>query len=170
MAGALGLYVVGTRLITRDRPPVPIPTLAWCRTTGASHWGHVIAAVVVYGSTALLISLTWPRVRRWMRLLLLVPLAVAVARMYQGAHHPTDVLASLVFSAAWVAVVAGALLSPTDPHRRWSGRSWGLRAFQHTDHMGRWSAHDAVVVMEPAGDERAPGACITVALCGHWDH
>lgn len=31
-------------------------------------------------------------------------------------------------------------------------------------------AHDAIVVMSPDGDERAPGAAITVALCGHWEH
>jgi len=31
-------------------------------------------------------------------------------------------------------------------------------------------AHDAVVVLEPGGDSRAPGGAITVALCGHWDH
>jgi hypothetical protein len=24
--------------------------------------------------------------------------------------------------------------------------------------------------MEPGGDMRAPGAAITVALCGHWEH
>src|SRR5579859_3957045 len=30
--------------------------------------------------------------------------------------------------------------------------------------------HDAVVNMEADGDMRAPGAAITVALCGHWDH
>jgi hypothetical protein len=31
-------------------------------------------------------------------------------------------------------------------------------------------AHDAVVTLAPGGDERAPGAAITVALCGHWEH
>ncbi len=31
-------------------------------------------------------------------------------------------------------------------------------------------AHDAVLSMEPGADMRAPGAAITVALCGHWDH
>jgi hypothetical protein len=31
-------------------------------------------------------------------------------------------------------------------------------------------AHDAIVTMEAGGDERAPGAAITVALCGDWDH
>ncbi|MGY1804399.1 hypothetical protein ACI78T_14065 [Blastococcus sp. SYSU D00922] len=31
-------------------------------------------------------------------------------------------------------------------------------------------AHDAVVVLEDGGDERAPGAAITVALCGSVSH
>jgi hypothetical protein len=31
-------------------------------------------------------------------------------------------------------------------------------------------AHEAVLVMGPDADIRAPGAAITVALCGHWDH
>ena len=31
-------------------------------------------------------------------------------------------------------------------------------------------AHDAVVVLEDGGDERAPGGAITVALCGSWSH
>jgi len=30
--------------------------------------------------------------------------------------------------------------------------------------------HDAVVTMEQDGDVRAPGAAVTAALCGHWDH
>lgn len=31
-------------------------------------------------------------------------------------------------------------------------------------------AHDAVVVLRPGGSSYAPGAAITFALCGHWDH
>jgi hypothetical protein len=31
-------------------------------------------------------------------------------------------------------------------------------------------AHTAVLAMDADADERAPGAAITVALCGHWDH
>ncbi|CAJ62220.1 hypothetical protein FRAAL3577 [Frankia alni ACN14a] len=31
-------------------------------------------------------------------------------------------------------------------------------------------AHEFVLVLAPGGDERAPGAAITAALCGHWDH
>ncbi|MEU4090870.1 hypothetical protein [Streptomyces sp. NPDC026673] len=36
--------------------------------------------------------------------------------------------------------------------------------------MRRAFAHDAVVTLAPGGDERAPGAAITAALCGHWEH
>ena len=38
------------------------------------------------------------------------------------------------------------------------------------DGMRQAYVHDAVVTMEAGGDERAPGAAITVALCGHWEH
>lgn len=31
-------------------------------------------------------------------------------------------------------------------------------------------AHEAVVVMSPGSDDRAPGGAITVALCGSLDH
>ena len=31
-------------------------------------------------------------------------------------------------------------------------------------------AHDALLVLMDGGDERAPGAAVTVALCGHWEH
>ena len=31
-------------------------------------------------------------------------------------------------------------------------------------------AQEAVLLMEPHADVRAPGAAVTVALCGHWEH
>jgi hypothetical protein len=31
-------------------------------------------------------------------------------------------------------------------------------------------AHDAVLTMQDGADVGAPGAAITVALCGHWEH
>ncbi|WP_232291948.1 hypothetical protein [Frankia sp. QA3] len=36
--------------------------------------------------------------------------------------------------------------------------------------MRRPFAHEFVLVLAPGGDERAPGAAITAALCGHWEH
>src|SRR5436309_15557912 len=43
-------------------------------------------------------------------------------------------------------------------------------AVRHTGRVRQAFAHDAVLVMAPHADPRAPGAAITVALCGHWDH
>ena len=31
-------------------------------------------------------------------------------------------------------------------------------------------AHDAVLMMGPEADLRAPGGAVTTALCGHWEH
>ena len=31
-------------------------------------------------------------------------------------------------------------------------------------------AQDAELMLRPGADDRAPGAAITVALCGHWEH
>lgn len=31
-------------------------------------------------------------------------------------------------------------------------------------------AHEAVLSLDAGADERAPGAAVTVALCGHWEH
>lgn len=31
-------------------------------------------------------------------------------------------------------------------------------------------AHEAILAMDPLADLRAPGAAVTMALCGHWDH
>jgi hypothetical protein len=31
-------------------------------------------------------------------------------------------------------------------------------------------AHEALIELVPGADEQAPGAAVTVALCGHWEH
>lgn len=31
-------------------------------------------------------------------------------------------------------------------------------------------AQEAILLMEPYTDVQAPGAAVTVALCGHWEH
>jgi membrane-associated phospholipid phosphatase len=109
MAGVMALYLSCTHLVPRDRPPVRILDLGLAPDHSFPS-GHVATAVVVYGGTALLVSEAAPGLRRRTWPLVLVPVAVAVARLYQGAHHPTDVLTSLVFAAAWLAVVARVVL------------------------------------------------------------
>jgi hypothetical protein len=36
--------------------------------------------------------------------------------------------------------------------------------------MKRAFAQESVLAMDPTTDSGAPGAAITVALCGHWEH
>lgn len=107
----LALYLVVTQLITRDRPPVKIldPGLVPDHSFPS---GHVFTAIVVYVATAVYLARTVPGARRWVWPLWLVPLVVIPSRLYQGAHHPTDVLTSLVFAPIWVAVVAHVVLPP----------------------------------------------------------
>ena len=45
-----------------------------------------------------------------------------------------------------------------------------LAAARQTVRMQQAFAHNAVLSLNPEGDERAPGAAVTVALCGHWEH
>jgi undecaprenyl-diphosphatase len=110
----LALYLVVTALIPRDRPPVKIldPGLVPDHSFPS---GHVFTSIVVYCATALLLNTYFPKARGWTWLLFLVPLVVAPSRLYQGAHHPTDVMTSLVFAPIWVAMVARVLLpEPAD--------------------------------------------------------
>lgn len=106
----LALYLVVTHLVPRDRPPVKIldPGLVPDHSFPS---GHVFTAIVVYVATAVYLSRTVPGARRWVWPLYLVPLVVVPSRLYQGAHHPTDVMASLVFAPIWVAVVAHVVLA-----------------------------------------------------------
>jgi len=57
-----------------------------------------------------------------------VPLSVALARMYRGMHHPSDVVASFVNGAVCVAVMARAIL---DRAKVW-GRSAPTAAVRAT--------------------------------------
>jgi undecaprenyl-diphosphatase len=65
----------------------------------------VAASICLYTG---FVILAWPRTRAWWRwalvaLAVLVPLWVAVSRMYQGQHHPTDILGSVLLAAGWLA-------------------------------------------------------------------
>ncbi|MDT0182936.1 phosphatase PAP2 family protein [Microbacterium sp. ARD31] len=109
VAGYLALYVIVTHLVTRDRPPVEIldPGLIPDHSYPS---GHVATSIVVYGGIALWVGAVAPRWRPWIWPLFLAPLVVAPSRLYQGAHHPTDVMASLVFATVWLVVVSRVLL------------------------------------------------------------
>lgn len=114
-AGATAMYLAATVSTDRERPPVRIldPGLDPLHSYPS---GHVAAATALYG---VLVVLAWAyagrRVRWWTTALLVLPVLVAVSRMYEGAHHLSDVLSSMLFGAAWVLVAAVALLGERGP-------------------------------------------------------
>jgi membrane-associated phospholipid phosphatase len=113
-AGVGGFYYVGTSLDPRDRPPVKIldPGLV---PTHSFPSGHVGTSIALYGSTVVLVWLYLRAIRWWVTPLLLLPVFVLLARLYQGAHHLTDVLTSVVYASVWLAAVT-VLLFRGHPH------------------------------------------------------
>jgi undecaprenyl-diphosphatase len=109
VGGTLVLYLIVTAVITRDRPPVKIldPGLVPDHSFPS---GHVATSIVVYCALAIYLARTVRGSMRWAWVLFLAPVVVAPSRLYEGAHHPTDVLTSLVFAPLWVAAVAHVLL------------------------------------------------------------
>jgi membrane-associated phospholipid phosphatase len=108
-------YRVATLTIDRQRPHVG--RLDHLPVNDSFYSGHTAASVAVYCGIALLVT-SWvrntpQRVGIWL-VAVALPLLVALARMYRGMHHPTDVAAGLLVGigclivAATAARVAGA--------------------------------------------------------------
>ena len=108
-AGIGGFYLVATTLITRDRPPVKILD-AGLDPHASFPSGHTATALVFCVGTLVLIWTYFRRARWWFTWLPLLPVGTVLARLYQGAHHLTDVLTSVVYASVWLAVVAAVLL------------------------------------------------------------
>jgi len=101
-AGETSIFLATQVAISRARPDVE--QLAGEPATSSFPSGHVAATIVTYGCIALLV-LTWSRSA--VRVVavaaaILLPLLVAWARMYQGMHFPSDVLASFLFAPLWL--------------------------------------------------------------------
>ena len=121
MFGELGMFLVAAAVVKRPRPDVT--QLDQHLPTSAYPSGHEAATCCLYIAIAILVI---GHARGWWRWLFLVPaiampVLVALSRLYRGEHHPTDLLASLLFSALWL--TAATVLIKPDP----GGRT-GLRA------------------------------------------
>ena len=109
VSGVGGIYFVATHLDPRQRPPVRILD-AGLVPDHSFPSGHVGTATALVGLVVVLVWTYAHAARWWAAPLLALPLVVLVARMYQGAHHLTDVLTSLVYTTIWVATVAALVL------------------------------------------------------------
>ncbi|MEP6666105.1 MAG: phosphatase PAP2 family protein [Nocardioidaceae bacterium] len=108
-AGIGGIYILSANAIQRPRPPVEILDHG-LDPLHSFPSGHVGTATVLYGLIVVLVW-TYARVARWwVTPLLLIPFLVMVSRMYEGAHHLSDVVTSLAFASIWLAASARVLL------------------------------------------------------------
>lgn len=102
-------YRVTTLLVHRHRPAVH--RLEHLAVNASFPSGHVAASVAVYGALALLLTSRygnpWFRGVVW-AVAIALPIAVGIARMYRGMHHPLDVLggAAMGFAALLIALFA----------------------------------------------------------------
>lgn len=119
MLAEVSVFVATTLLVERDRPDVAQMDVS--PPTSSFPSGHTAAATALALSLALIVAWnvrsTAVKVTAWSLALLIGP-AVAVARVYRGMHHPTDVAMGLLMGAAcvllaWLAVSAWA--SEPDP-------------------------------------------------------
>jgi undecaprenyl-diphosphatase len=115
LGGELAIFLATTALIDRPRPPV-VHLDAELPPTSSFPSGHTAAAICLYGGIA---ALVLTATRAWWRWLVLaaavvVVAVVAVARLYRGAHFPTDVLGSVAFAVPWLLVVLW-LVAPAQP-------------------------------------------------------
>ena len=102
MFGELGAFLAAATVVKRPRPGVT--QLDQHLPTSAYPSGHEAATCCLYVAVAILVI---GHARAWWRWLFLVPaiampVLVALSRMYRGEHHPTDILASLLFAALWL--------------------------------------------------------------------
>jgi membrane-associated phospholipid phosphatase len=120
------IFLVTTLLIDRERPPVP--HLDDSPPTSSFPSGHTSAAVALYAGLALVLAMHTHRtgLRALCWLLVLVPVGVAVSRLYRGMHHPTDVLASVILGVG--ALLFGLLAVRTGSAVAERGRHGAARA------------------------------------------
>jgi undecaprenyl-diphosphatase len=126
MFGELAAFLLVADIVKRPRPDVT--HLDSNLPTSAFPSGHMAATTCLYVGIAILVI---GHARGWWRYLFLIPaivmpVMIAVARMYRGEHHPTDILASVLFAALWL-TAATLLINPNSgAHDRAGRRPLGL--------------------------------------------
>jgi undecaprenyl-diphosphatase len=126
MFGELGAFLIIEEIVKRPRPAVP--HLDTGLPTSAFPSGHMAATTCLYVAIAILVI---GHARGWWRYLFLIPaivmpVMIATARMYRGEHHPTDILASVLFAALWL-TTATMLIKPNEDAFRRGRLPQGLR-------------------------------------------
>jgi membrane-associated phospholipid phosphatase len=103
VTGEVGIFLLVTLLVDRQRPPVK--HLDEAPPTSSFPSGHTAAAIVLYGALAVLAN---ERARSalvrglFVAIAVAVPLVVAASRLYRGMHYLTDVLGGVLLGTVWL--------------------------------------------------------------------
>jgi membrane-associated phospholipid phosphatase len=138
VAGEVGVFLLVTLLVDRDRPPVR--HLDEAPPTSSFPSGHTAATIALWGALAVLAS---ERARSavvrglFLTLAVVLPLLVASSRLYRGMHFPTDVLGGVLLGGLWLlATVRGIRIGVAHWALRHggdgtAGRPWRGSAVRH---------------------------------------
>jgi membrane-associated phospholipid phosphatase len=105
MFGELSLFLTTARAVDRPRPAVE--NLDGQMPTASFPSGHIAATMCLYVAIAVLVM---PRTDRWWRWLTVVaavvmPLGVALSRIYRGMHHPSDFAGAILLTVLWIGLL-----------------------------------------------------------------
>ncbi|MFL6107756.1 MAG: phosphatase PAP2 family protein [Marmoricola sp.] len=107
MVGSAAMIVGIKHLVMRARPPA-VDRLGPVDHSFSFPSGHTLNSAIFLG--LLVLTFGWwltPRPRRWIvAVALSLAIGIGLSRLYLGYHWGTDVLASWLLAAAWLAVVA----------------------------------------------------------------
>jgi membrane-associated phospholipid phosphatase len=101
-AGSAGLWFLVAPLVHRPRPSPDLIRVANEIGQGSFPSGHVLNFTATFGFLAFL---AWrSRHRLLAAMCLVVPVAIALSRLYVGEHWPSDVLGGFLFGGLWLAL------------------------------------------------------------------
>jgi undecaprenyl-diphosphatase len=138
VAGEVGIFLLVTLMVDRDRPPVR--HLDEAPPTSSFPSGHTAATIALWGALAILAS---ERARSavvrglFLTLAVVLPLLVASSRLYRGMHFPSDVLGGVALGGLWLlATVRGIRIGVAHWALRHgdsgaAGRTWRGSAVRH---------------------------------------
>jgi membrane-associated phospholipid phosphatase len=109
----LVVYVLTSRILVRVRPAVP--KLDHFNQLRSFPSGHVAAALALYGGIAVILTMRARHpaqaVAAW-AVMLTVPIAVGISRMYRGMHYPSDVIGGFLIGVGCLWILHRAILTP----------------------------------------------------------